>query len=160
MTLDPGKIARQVSALVEPALEDLGFELVDVEYLSRHGKWVLQLIIDSEEGVTIDDCAFVSREIGDLIDVKDIIEHEYVLEVSSPGLDRPLTKMAHFAKVVGSRVKVRTIAALEGRRNFTGRLMRAENGGIALQIDSGEIFLPLDQIKKANLIYEFEQVER
>ena len=81
----------KITKLVEPVLEDMGFELVDVEYLSRHGRWVLVLYIDKEGGVTLDDCARVSGEVGDLIDVKDIIDHEYVLEVSSPGLDRPRT---------------------------------------------------------------------
>ncbi len=161
MAREPGTIAREVSELVEPVLEDLGYELVDAEYLSRQGRWVLMLFIDRPGGVTIEDCARVSREIGDLIDVEDIIEHEYVLEVSSPGLDRPLTKTEHFARAVGSRIKVRTSLPLDGRRNFTGRLARVEDGAIALQLDGGgEVSLPFDQVKKANLIYEFQQGER
>ena len=93
-------IAEHVAGLVEQSIEDMGFELVDVEYLSVHGKWVLRLYIDKEGGVTIDDCARVSREMGDLIDVKEIIIHEYILEVSSPGVDRPLKKEKDFFIIV------------------------------------------------------------
>jgi ribosome maturation factor RimP len=100
-------ITKKVADLVDPILGELGFELVDVEYLSKHGRWVLRLYIDKEGGVTIDDCALVSREIGDLIDVKDIIRHEYVLEVSSPGLNRPLKKEKDFVWAIGKKIKLR-----------------------------------------------------
>ena len=99
-------ITKQIFELVEPVLEEIGFELVDIEYLSKHGKWVLRLFIDKNAGVTIDDCARVSGEIGDLIDVKDIIEHEYVLEVSSPGLFRNLNQVQHFEQVIGEDVSL------------------------------------------------------
>ncbi|NIR14915.1 MAG: ribosome maturation factor RimP, partial [Desulfobacterales bacterium] len=95
-------------------LGGMGFELVDVQYLPKYGRWVLRLYIDKEGGVTIDDCAQVSREIGDLIDVKDVIMHEYILEVSSPGLNRPLKKETDFIWARGKRVKVRMAKPVNG----------------------------------------------
>jgi ribosome maturation factor RimP len=148
-------IAEQVADLVESSLEEMGFELVDVEYLSRHGKWVLRLYIDKEGGVTLDDCARVSREIGDLIDVKDIIIHEYVLEVSSPGLDRPLKKEKDLKYAIGKKIKVKTAAPVEGRRNYTGYLRNFQEGILYMELESGQVNLPWKEVDKANLVYEF-----
>ena len=136
-------------------LEDMGFELVDVEYLSKHGKWVLILFIDKKGGVSIDDCARVSGEMGDMIDVKDIIDHEYVLEVSSPGLDRPLKKEKDFIRSLEKKIKVRMISPVGGRRNFTGVLKRFEGGNIHIELDSGPVILSWAGVEKANLIYEW-----
>ena len=149
-------ITKQVADLVEPILDEMGFELVDVEYLSKYGRWVLRLYIDKQGGVTIDDCAQVSREIGDLIDVKDIIEHEYVWEVSSPGLDRPLKKEADFIRAVGKKIKVRMAAQVDGRRNFTGYLRNFENGTLRMETEGMMVALPWPEVDKANLVYEFK----
>jgi ribosome maturation factor RimP len=152
----PRDTAREVAAFVEPTLLDMGFELVDVEFLPGHGRWVLRLYIDKEGGVTIDDCARVSRELGSLIDVKDMIRHPYVFEVSSPGLNRPLTREKDFLRVVGKKVKVRMSAPINGRRNYAGCLNRFEDGTLYVGMDEGEeVALPLVQVEKAHLIYEF-----
>jgi ribosome maturation factor RimP len=148
-------ITEQVADLVEPVLEDMDFELVDVEYLSRHGKWVLRLYIDKEGGVTLDDCARVSREIGDLIDVKDIIIHEYALEVSSPGLDRPLKKEKDFEHAIGKKIKVKTVAPVKGRRNYTGYLRNFQKGILYMELENGLVHLPWKEVEKASLVYEF-----
>jgi ribosome maturation factor RimP len=148
-------IAEQVADLVGPALEDMDFELVDVEYLSRHGKWVLRLYIDKEGGVTLDDCARVSREFGDLIDVKDIIIHKYVLEVSSPGLDRPLKKEKDLEHAIGKKIKVKTVAPVKGRQNYTGYLMNFQKGILYIELENGPVHLPWKEVEKANLVYEF-----
>jgi len=148
-------IAEQVANLVGPALEDMDFELVDVEYLSRHGKWVLRLYIDKEGGVTLDDCARVSREFGDLIDVKDIVIHKYVLEVSSPGLDRPLKKEKDLERAVGKKIKVKTVGPVKGRRNYTGYLRNFQKGILFMELESGPVELPWKEVDKANLVYEF-----
>jgi ribosome maturation factor RimP len=148
-------IAEQVADLVGPALEDMDFELVDVEYLSRHGKWVLRLYIDKEGGVTLDDCARVSREFGDLIDVKDIIIHKYVLEVSSPGLDRPLKKEKDFEHAIGKKIKVKTVAPVKGRQNYTGYLRNFQKGILYIELENGPVHLPWKEVEKANLVYEF-----
>lgn len=148
-------ITREVTDFLEPILEDMGYELVDVAYGTRNGRWVLQVFMDKEGGVTIDDCARVSGEIGDLIDVRDIIPHEYVLEVSSPGLDRPLKKRKDFQRATGRKVKIRTIEPREGRRNFTGRLDRVEGDMITVLVDGAEVSLFLADVDKANVVYEF-----
>jgi len=148
-------ISEQVADLVEPSLEEMGFELVNVEYLSSRGKWVLRLYIDKEGGVTLDDCAQVSKEMGDLIDVKDIINHEYVLEVSSPGLDRPLKKEKDLRHAIGKKIKVKTVVPVGGRRNYTGYLRNFQEGILYMELESGQVHLPWKDVDKANLVYEF-----
>jgi ribosome maturation factor RimP len=133
----------------------MGFELVDVEFLPGHGRWVLRLYIDKEGGVTIDDCASVSQELGNLIDVKDLIRHPYVFEVSSPGLNRPLTREKDFLRAVGKKVKVRMVAPIEGRRNYSGYLSRFQDGTLYMKVGEEEVALPWPQVDKANLVYEF-----
>lgn len=154
--LDNVHLTKKVANLVDPILGELGFELVDVEYLSKHGRWVLRLFIDKEGGVTIDDCALVSREIGDLIDIKDIIKHEYVLEVSSPGLNRPLKKEKDFVWAIGKKIKLKTVTPIKNRRNFTGYLSGFRGGILYLEMDGNVMELPLSEVGKANLVYEFE----
>ena len=149
-------ITKKVSELVEPLLEGMGFELVDVEYLSKHGKWVLSLFIDNNGGVTIGDCARVSREIGDLIDVKDIIEHRYVLEVSSPGLNRSRKKERDFIRAIGKKIKVSKAFPIKGRRNFTGYLRNFQEATLYLEMEGGLVTLPWSEGDKANLVYEFK----
>jgi len=149
-------IAGQVGSLVEPILEEMGYELVDVEYVSSFGRWILRLFVDKEGGVTIGDCARISEELGDLIDVKEIIRHEYNLEVSSPGLDRPLKKEKDLSRALGKRVKIRMTIPLEGRRNFTGVLLRHGDGILHLEVDGQEVALSWPDVAKANLIYEFK----
>jgi len=149
-------ITRQVSDLIEPILNEMRFELIDVEYLSDRGRWVLRIYIDKDGGVTLDDCAAVSGELGDLIDIKDIIEHEYVLEVSSPGLNRPLKKEADFIRVIGKKIKVKTKMPLEGRRNFAGRLKDYREQRVIIESEGGLVTLAWLDIEKANLVYEFD----
>jgi ribosome maturation factor RimP len=156
MTAKTHAVAKRVADLLEPILDEMGFELVDVEYLSNYGKWVLRLYIDKEAGVTIDDCVRVSREIGDIIDVKGVVTHEYTLEVSSPGIDRPLRKEKDFVGAVGKKVKVRMITPMHGRRNFTGYLKDFGNGTIYIEMDGGPVALPWAEVDKANLVYEFD----
>jgi ribosome maturation factor RimP len=156
MTTKTHVVAKKVTDLLEPILGEMGFELVDVEYLSNYGKWVLRLYIDKETGVTIDDCVKVSREIGDLIDIKGVVAHEYTLEVSSPGIDRPLRKEKDFIGAVGKKVKLRMITPMNGRRNFTGYLKDFENGTLYIEMDSNTVALPWTDVDNANLVYEFD----
>ncbi|MFC1534819.1 ribosome maturation factor RimP [Thermodesulfobacteriota bacterium] len=149
-------IIKQISDLVEQILDEIGFELVDVEYLSKHGRWVLRIYIDKDGGVTIDDCARVSGELGDLIDIKEIIEHNYVLEVSSPGLNRPLKKERDFISAIGKKIKVRVSNPLNGRWNFSGYLKDFQERTLYLETEGGLINLHWSEIDKANLVYEFE----
>ena len=150
-------IIDEVSRLVAPVIEDMGYELVDVEYATNYGKWVLRLYVDKEGGITLDDCALTSREVGDLIDVKDIIDHEYVLEVSSPGLNRPLKKEKDYLRALGKKIRLRTISPVEGRRNFTGTLKTFQEGTLGLEMEGGLVNLVWQEVEKANLVYEFDK---
>lgn len=150
------EIRDQVFSLIEPMLEDIGFELVEVEYLTMHGRWVLRLYIDKEGGVTIDDCADVSRDLGDIIDIKEIIDHEYVLEVSSPGLNRPLRKEVDFIKAIGNTIKLKMARDLNGQKNFKGKLKDYNNRIIYLETEEKLVELPLEDVEKSNLIFDFD----
>ncbi|RLF58960.1 MAG: ribosome maturation factor RimP [Thermoplasmata archaeon] len=154
MNVPGGTIADQITMLVEPVLEEMGFELIDVEYFGPGGRRVLRVYMDRPGGVSLDDCARVSREIGVLIDVKDLIPERYVLEVSSPGLNRRLKREKDFAWAMGKKVKVRMKTPVEGRRNFTGRLIEMQEGTIAVEVEKGKAVLPIHGIDKANLVYE------
>lgn len=145
-----------ITDLVEPILDEMGFELVDALYLSKHGRWVLRIYIDRDGGVTINDCARVSGEMSDLLDVKEIIEHEYVLEVSSPGLNRPLKKERDFIRTIGKKIKVRMAVPVNGQRNFTGYLSNFQNRTLYVEMERGVVELPWQEVEKANLAYEFQ----
>lgn len=152
-------IVQKLIQLVEPVLGEMEFELVDAEYLRERGRWVMRLYIDREGGVTLEDCVNVSREIGDLIDVKEIVRHEYVLEVSSPGVNRPLKKEKDFYRVIGKRIKVRTFFPDGGRKNFTGHLEDLKDNVLYLSVDGKTMSIPLADIEKANLIYDFKELK-
>lgn len=150
-------VNKEVTRLIEPIIEDMGFELVDVRYVSQQGRSVLRIFVDKEGGISIDDCAHVSREIGELIDVKDIIDHAYVLEVSSPGLDRPLVKEKDFQKAIGKKIKVKTAVQIGNRKNFMGYLRGVNKGGVSLEVENDKmVLLKLGNVVKANIVYEFE----
>ena len=153
-----GNIIDQTHSLIEPVLMAQGYELVLAEYVSGQG--VLRLFIDKEGGVTLDDCATVSRLVGDLLDAEglsDAIDGRYRLEVSSPGLDRPLVKPEHFQRFVGSKAKLTTKLPHEGRRRFEGEILEADAMSIRLRGDGevSEWSFPYDMIEKARLIPEF-----
>jgi ribosome maturation factor RimP len=147
--------AAEVADLVEPILADMCFELVDTEFVHSHGKWALRLTIDKEGGVTIDDCARVSRELGHHLDVKELIPHPYVFEVSSPGLNRPLKKEKDLLRSVGKRIKVRMRTPVQGRRTYVGSLSDFAQGFLHLDLGEKQVALPWAEVEKANLIYEY-----
>jgi ribosome maturation factor RimP len=149
-------VTRDVNCLIEPVLSEMGFELVDTEYLSEHGKWVLRIYADGEGGITVGDCARISKEISTLIEAKDILQHEYVLEVSSPGLNRPLKRERDFQRAVGKKIKVKMLNPVKDRENFMGYLKAYKNGILYIEMTNGLVLLPWQDVKKANLVYEFE----
>ncbi|MDY6973004.1 MAG: ribosome maturation factor RimP [Thermodesulfobacteriota bacterium] len=149
-------IVGKMTQLIEPILEDMGFELVDIEYLPVRGRWVLRIYVDKEGGITLDDCASVSHEVGDFIDVKDIFQHEYVLEISSPGLNRPLKREKDLIRAVGKRIEVKMSTNLDGRRNFAGYLQDFKDGMLHLKVEENLVLLCWRDVEKANLLYEFE----
>lgn len=150
------RIVNKVSQLVEPVVHEFGMEIVDVEFRPERGRWILRVFIDKEGGITVDDCASVSRELGDLIEAEDIIDYPYVLEISSPGLNRPLRKESDFIRSIGKMVKLKMSRPINRRRNFTGRLADVREGVIILLVDENNLVeLPLKEIDKARLKYEF-----
>jgi len=149
-------VIKEVTALIEPILDEMEIELVDIEYLSEQGRWILRIYVDESGGITLDTCARVSREIADLIEVKDIFHQEYVLEVSSPGLNRRLKKEKDFERAVGKNMKIRMVIPLEGQRNFRGSLQSFQDGILCLSVKDDLILLPYGDVEKANLVYDFE----
>ena len=149
------QIRRQVEELSESLVVAEGMELVDLEYRREGPRWMLRLFIDKEGGVTVDDCARISRELGDLLDVKDIIPHAYVLEVSSPGLNRRIRKKGDFSRFAGQKVQLLLISPIDGRRKIVGELIGVEGEEVVVTATEGRFSVPLKDIAKANLIYEF-----
>jgi len=149
------RAVKDVSLLIEPILDEMEIELVDVEYLSEGGRWILRIYVDREGGITLDDCVRVTREIEDLIEVKDFFRQPYVLEVSSPGLNRPLKKEKDFVQAVGKDVKIRMAHPIDGRRNFQGKLESLEDGVLSVTVNSDRFLLPFGKVEKANLVYDF-----
>jgi ribosome maturation factor RimP len=153
--MDRGVILLRVETILGPLLDAEGFSLVDVEYKRERGGWILRVFIDKEGGVTLDDCARVSREFGQLLDVEDIIPTSYQLEVSSPGLDRPLKKEEDFVKYSGRKVRIKTKEQVSGRRNFKGALLGCTEGKVMVKVEgSGVFMIPFSAILKANLEIE------
>jgi ribosome maturation factor RimP len=141
--------------MLEPAVEALGFELLGLEFVQAGRHSTLRVYIDHENGITVDNCADVSRQVSAILDVEDPITNEYDLEVSSPGVDRPLFKPAHFEQAQGEEVRVRTKLPQDGRRNFKGDLVAASSDMITLQIDGHEHMIMLSNIERANIIAKF-----
>ncbi len=153
MALDTDKL----KALLEPAARVAGCELLGVEYHPAGARSVLRLYIDRPEGVTLDDCEAVSYQVSGILDVEDPIPGHYVLEVSSPGFDRPLFEERDYERFAGRRVDVRMQTPIEGRRRFRGILRGLENGLILLVLDDGtSIGLPLEDVHRARLVPEYD----
>lgn len=154
-------VTARVAHLVGPILASLGMELVEIEYRREHPGWVLRLFIDKPGGVTLDDCSAVSRELSELLDVEDFVRESYTLEVSSPGLDRPLKRPSDYERFRGRLVRIRTFEALPDdagnkRKTFAGELLGLEGGLVALRLKEGQgAHIPLEKIAKANLEFEF-----
>ena len=123
---------QKTEELLEPVISELGFELVDVEYVKEGGTWYLRAYIDKPGGITVDDCEAVSRRFSDILDEKDYIEDSYVFEVSSPGLGRPLKKEKDFARSVGEEVEIRTYRAIDRQKEFTGILKRYDEDTVTI----------------------------
>jgi len=146
----------QIGAMLEPGIRSLGYELVGVEYQSGgRGGGLLRVYIDSEDGITADDCERVSYQVSGVLDVEDPITGHYTLEVSSPGLDRLLFRPEDFERFAGQLVKLRTAYPVEGQRRFKGRLQGMQGRNVVIVQDDQEISLPYDQIEQARLVPEY-----
>ena len=149
------KVTDVVTALAAPIAQAQGCRLWDVEYVKEAGAWYLRVFIDKEGGVSIDDCEAVSRPLSDALDEADPIEGSYTLEVGSAGIDRVLRKPEHFAAYVGSEVEVRLYRARAGRKEVVGRLLRYENGDVALETGDGDVALEKKDIAQVRLYVRF-----
>ena len=143
-----------IQAFAEPMLADMGLELVELQYRREGHGWVLRFFIDKEGGVGIDDCALASREISAYLEVEDLFDHPYHLEVSSPGLERPLKKREDFNRFAGRLVRIKTHEAIAGQKVFAGTLTRLEGDAVVLIIDEKEVVLEFANITKARLALE------
>lgn len=146
----------QLQALIAPIATSLGCELWGLEYLTQGRYTTLRIYIDRAAGVTLEDCEAVSRQISSVMDVEDPIDGEYTLEVSSPGMDRPLYSAKQFARYIGEQVNLRLRIARDGRRRFKGTILAVEANDVRLAVDGQELMLALDAIDKANVIPRFD----
>jgi ribosome maturation factor RimP len=145
-----------VTDLVRRAVEALGYELVGVEYLSRpKAGHLLRVYIDSEHGIGLSDCEKVSHQVSGLLDVENPIRGDYALEVSSPGLDRPLFEKAHFQRFVGQVARVKLNAALNGRSNYKGTILEVDGDDVVMLVEGESVRLPLSQVSSARLVPQF-----
>lgn len=151
----------QIRVLIEPIIEAEGMELILTECLAMKSRWVVRLYIDKPGGVTIDDCSFVSQMVGDILDVHDIPPVAYTLEVSSPGLDRPLYRDKDFLKYRGQNVKIKTAEKIDGIRNFQGLLVdyveHEGNKTLLLKIGDKTCYIPRKAVLSAKLEYNFKE---
>ena len=149
---------QEIIDLVEPVIESELMELIDVECLKMKSRWVVRIYMDKESGITLDDCAEISNSVGDLLNVHNVPPGPYTLEVSSPGLDRPLLKDKDFLKYRGSMVTVRVKEIFSGKRKFCGKLVGfiEEGEKKTLVVDDGEklYHIPKEIVSKANLEYK------
>ncbi len=148
------QVGRELYDILNPAVAALGYELVGAEYLAQGRHSVLRVYIDSEEGVSVDDCARVSHQISGVLDIEEPIKGEYILEVSSPGLDRPLFNLNQFERFAGKQVRLLLGVPRDGRRKMTGRLCGVRDGRVVLEMEGEEIQLFPEEIDKARLVPE------
>jgi len=148
-------LIKEISHQAEAILDSEGMELVDVTFRREAPGWVLRVLIDKPGGVVIDDCGFISHQLSDLLDVKDIIRYPYHLEVSSPGINRPLKREADFRRFIGERIVLKTAAFIDNRKTFKGKLTGYQDGMVYMDVDGNPVTIPYTMIEKANVEYRF-----
>jgi len=151
MSIDVKAIEGTAEGIAAPILQNMGYALVACEFTFEEGRWILRLFIDKDGGVTIDDCVSASHAVEDVISVEDFIPASYNLEVSSPGLARPLKREEDFVRFAGERAKLKTSEPIDGRSNFKGVLAGVESGSVAISVDGTKFLVPMDKIHRARL---------
>jgi ribosome maturation factor RimP len=151
------QVKHSLNDLLAPVVSGLGYEFVGLEFMPQGGRSLLRIYIDSESGVNLDDCERVSHQVSGVLEVEDPIRGQYILEVSSPGADRPLFTREHYERFVGRRVKIRLVMAVNGQRNFTGVLQGLRGDNVVVMEDNKEIEIPFGQIDKGKLVPEADQ---
>jgi len=161
MSKQTREVERRVWALLEPVVAVDGYELVEVEYVFEEGRPIVRIYIDKADGgISLDDTTAVTHLVDPVLDVEDPIEHAYTLEVSSPGLDRPLRKPEHFSRFAGEQVRIKTEKKLEGagnRRNFIGILKGYHDGTVTVDVDGTLFDVPHEAIVRAHVAYQFDE---
>lgn len=145
------KIYESLEELLKPLIDTRGIELVDVTYEKEGSKWFLRIYVDKPGGIQLSDCEEISRFLSEKLDAVDLIPHQYYLEVSSPGIERPLRKPEDFIRFRGSDVALRTNTKIQGRKNFSGRLIDYIEDQVVLETEAGTIKLPINSIGQAKL---------
>ncbi len=154
-TMTKTSVVESIIEISEPVIKDEGLELVDVEYKKVGKTWTLRVFIDREQGITVDDCQKISRQIEDIIEIDDLISNPFVLEVSSPGLDRPLKKEKDFLRFKNKSVRVNTFSPIGNRKKFRGIIQDCKNQILFLDEEGVSIEISLDKISQAKPIIEF-----
>jgi len=149
-------LEERLTEMLTPSVEDLGYELVGIEYIRAGKHSTLRVYIDQEEGILVDDCAAVSHQVSAIMDVEDPITNEYTLEVSSPGLERPLFKAAQYAEFIGEEVKIQLRMPIQNRRKWTGNIASVEGEIICITVADKEERFALSNIQKANIVPKFD----
>lgn len=145
-------IIEEVENFARSLLPAMGLELVEVQFRHEGHGWVLRIFIDCEDGITVDHCADVSREVSDYLDVEDLIDHQYSLEVSSPGLERPLRSLADFERFAGRLARVKLRESIDGQKVFVGVIGKVEQETVELELEEGgSIGFAMEQLSKARL---------
>ncbi|MBT8443895.1 MAG: ribosome maturation factor RimP [Gammaproteobacteria bacterium] len=151
---------QQLIGLLEPAVEALGYELSDVELSLGHGRGLVRLFIDNEQGITLEDCERVSHQVSGVLDVEDLIAGDYNLEVSSPGADRKLVKPEHFDRFAGSVIKVRLRRLVDGRRRIKGQLLGRQDDEIRMRLNGKDVSFAIEEIEVARLVPDWNEFVR
>lgn len=151
------KIADKIEELINPVIVDIGYELVGIDYIASGKHSTVRVYIDSDKGIGLDDCEVVSRQISAIFDVEDPVSGQYNLEVSSPGIERPLFHIGHYQRFLGHDVKLRLLRPMNGQRKFNGAIgsVSEVNNSVELVTELGPVTLDIDMIEKANLIAHF-----
>lgn len=149
-------LRERIRQLAEPVVHSEGMELIHVECIKMHSRWIIRLFLDKENGVTIDDCVNISNQLGDLFDIREIMNGAYTLEVSSPGFDRPISRDEDFIKYRNARVDIKTAVKIEGSKNFHGILLdymieEDDNKYVLMDVAGKRVRIPRQNIVKANL---------
>jgi ribosome maturation factor RimP len=152
--MDSDTLAR-VRELAEPIINEQSLELVDLKFVHEHKRWILKITIDKEKGVTLGDCTNVSKEVGYILEIKDVVPYPFHLEVSSPGLERPLKTRRDFEKFLGQTASIVTGEPLEGQKHFRGTIQSVRDGSVYLESDGKEWSIPFAAIERAQSVFEF-----
>lgn len=145
---------QQFNQIIQPVVEGLGFEYVGCDYVTQGHSALLRVYVDSPTGISVDSCTLISRQLSGVLDVEDIIRGRYRLEVSSPGLERPLFTLNHFQQFIGKRARIKMSIPQEGQSNFTGNIVAVQDDNILLLTENGEVTLPFAAVAKASLVWE------